>query len=108
MTLAACAPVDDALRAARSDAECLGDGCLTPLEPGDDLPAGYYGLSLFLSCAFDDWPTDQHFDLADVMKGLVDRGQMAGWEVKERFYEIGSHAGLAELESLLDQRSPPR
>ena len=67
-----------------------------------------YGLSLFLSCAFDDWPTDQHFDLADVMKGLVDRGQMAGWEVKERFYEIGSHAGLAELESLLDQRSPPR
>jgi hypothetical protein len=27
--------------------------------------------------------------------------QLAGFEVKERFYEIGSHEGLAELEALL-------
>jgi NDP-sugar pyrophosphorylase family protein len=60
-----------------------------------------YGLSLFKSSAFDEWPADKPFDLADVMQRLVARKQLAGYEVKERFYEIGSHAGLAELEALL-------
>jgi NDP-sugar pyrophosphorylase family protein len=64
-----------------------------------------YGLSLFRAPAFDDWPLDQAFDLADVMQRLVARRQLAGYEVKQRFYEIGSHAGLAELEALLS-RSP--
>ena len=64
-----------------------------------------YGLSLFQSQAFDEWPADQPLDLADVMTRLVERGQMAGWEVKERFYEIGSHDGLAELESILARPS---
>jgi NDP-sugar pyrophosphorylase family protein len=60
-----------------------------------------YGLSLFRAGAFDDWPADQPFDLAGMMERLVTRRQLAGFEVQERFYEIGSHAGLAELESLL-------
>lgn len=63
-----------------------------------------YGLSLFQRSVFDEWPSDQPFDLAEVMRRLVDRGQMAGWEVQERFYEIGSHAGLAELEERLRPR----
>ena len=60
-----------------------------------------YGLSLFKSSAFDDWPADEPFDLADVMQRLVARKQLAGFEVTQRFYEIGSHEGLAELEALL-------
>jgi len=60
-----------------------------------------YGLSLFNRRAFDEWPTDQPFDLAAVMTRLVEQGQMAGWEVKERFYEIGSHEGLEELNRIL-------
>jgi N-acetyl-alpha-D-muramate 1-phosphate uridylyltransferase len=60
-----------------------------------------YGLSLFKAAAFEEWPGDQPFDLADVMSRLVERREMAGWEVKERFYEIGSPAGLAELEARL-------
>jgi hypothetical protein len=35
------------------------------------------------------------------MSRLVAEKQLAGFEVPERFYEIGSHAGLAELETLL-------
>jgi NDP-sugar pyrophosphorylase family protein len=35
------------------------------------------------------------------MQRLVAQKQLAGFEVKERFYEIGSHEGLAELEQLL-------
>ena len=64
-----------------------------------------YGLSLFKAKALEDWPADKPFDLADVMQRLVWQRQLAGFEVKERFYEIGSHAGLAELEELLGRRS---
>jgi len=60
-----------------------------------------YGLSLFKASVFDAYPADQPFDLAQVMGDLVRRRQLAGYEVTERFYEIGSPAGLAELETLL-------
>lgn len=64
-----------------------------------------YGLSLFRAEVFAQYPADEKFDLADVMTQLVARKQLAGYEVPERFYEIGSHAGLAELNALLS-RSP--
>jgi NDP-sugar pyrophosphorylase family protein len=37
-------------------------------------------------------------DLADVMRDLSSAGQLAGFEVHERFYEVGSPEGLADLE----------
>ena len=40
-------------------------------------------------------------DLADVMKSLSIEGQLAGFEVIERFYEAGSLSGLADLENYL-------
>ena len=60
-----------------------------------------YGLSLFKRSAFDAFPSSQPFDLAEVMGKLVREKQLAGYEVPERFYEMGSPAGLAELEALL-------
>ena len=36
------------------------------------------------------------FDLADIYHRLSLSGQLAAYEVHERFYEIGSHKGLAE------------
>lgn len=60
-----------------------------------------YGLSLFRASVFEAWPADQAFDLTPVMQRLVAQGQLAGYEVPERFYEIGSPAGLAELQELL-------
>jgi NDP-sugar pyrophosphorylase family protein len=65
-----------------------------------------YGLSAFKASAFDDWPADRPFDLSDVMQRLVAHKQLAGFEVKQRFYEIGSPAGLAELEVLLSGAGP--
>ncbi|HXS67817.1 MAG TPA: nucleotidyltransferase family protein [Candidatus Polarisedimenticolia bacterium] len=61
-----------------------------------------YGLSLFKAAAFDGYSAEQPFDLADVMGKLVREKQLAGYEVRERFYEIGSPAGLKELEELLN------
>jgi NDP-sugar pyrophosphorylase family protein len=63
-----------------------------------------YGLSLFKRAAFDPYPVGQPFDLAEVMGRLVDEKQLSGYEVRERFYEIGSPAGLAELETILKPR----
>jgi len=60
-----------------------------------------YGLSLFKASVFDAYAADQVFDLAEVMGRLVREKQLAGYEVPERFYEMGSPAGLAELEQLL-------
>ncbi len=61
-----------------------------------------YGLSLFKSSVFDRYTNDQFLDLADVMKALVHDQQLGGYEVLDRFYEMGSPAGLAELEHLLN------
>jgi NDP-sugar pyrophosphorylase family protein len=60
-----------------------------------------YGLSLFKAAVFNSYSADQPFDLAGVMGRLVHERQLAGYEVRERFYEIGSPAGLSELETLL-------
>jgi NDP-sugar pyrophosphorylase family protein len=82
----------------------FGDGEIKGYDKKNRLPEMRhidYGLSLFKATAFDEWPADKPFDLADVMQRLVAQKQLAGFEVKQRFYEIGSHAGLAELEALL-------
>lgn len=60
-----------------------------------------YGLSLFKASVFDSYPGDKPFDLAEVMGKLVAQKQLAGYDTGERFYEMGSPAGLGELEALL-------
>ncbi|WP_414663849.1 nucleotidyltransferase family protein [Horticoccus sp. 23ND18S-11] len=60
-----------------------------------------YGLGLFRAAAFDGCSRDAVVDLAEVQKSLVSRRQLAGYEIKQRFYEIGSHEGLQELDQLL-------
>ena len=63
-----------------------------------------YGLSLFKASVFDSYSADEKFDLAEVMGKLVREKQLAGYEVPERFYEMGSPVGLAELEALLQSK----
>jgi NDP-sugar pyrophosphorylase family protein len=60
-----------------------------------------YGLGMFRPDAFADFPRDEPVDLAAVQKALLAQGELAGFEVRERFYEIGSPAGLAELDRKL-------
>jgi NDP-sugar pyrophosphorylase family protein len=63
-----------------------------------------YGLGVFQARAFEGWPRDRPVDLAEVQKALVARDELAGLEIAERFYEVGSHQGLEELNQLLSQR----
>jgi NDP-sugar pyrophosphorylase family protein len=64
-----------------------------------------YGLGVFRSSAFDGLPRNGVVDLAQVQKALLARNQLAGYEVATRFYEIGSHAGLEELDRLLRKKT---
>ena len=64
-----------------------------------------YGLGLFRADAFAGCPRAAVVDLATVQTALCQQGRLAGYEMAERFYEIGSPAGLAELDALL--RRPP-
>lgn len=60
-----------------------------------------YGLGLFRAEALASWPNDRPFDLAQVYQDLIGKKELAGYEVAQRFYEIGSPQGLAELDALL-------
>jgi len=64
-----------------------------------------YGLSLFKASVFEGYAAEQVFDLAEVMGRLVREKQLAGYEVLERFYEMGSPSGLKELDSLLTSQA---
>ena len=64
-----------------------------------------YGLGVFDRRAFDSVPEVGAHDLADVYQELLGRGELAGFEVTERFYEIGSTAGLEETRRYLAGRS---
>jgi N-acetyl-alpha-D-muramate 1-phosphate uridylyltransferase len=58
-----------------------------------------YGLSIISARVLGTYPNLKPFDLADVFHDLSLAGQIAGHEVFERFYEIGSREGLAEAEA---------
>jgi NDP-sugar pyrophosphorylase family protein len=64
-----------------------------------------YGIAVLSARVFAPFPHDRAFDLAEVYSRLVSEKEMAAYEVNERFYEIGSPEGLAELDSLLRQKS---
>ncbi len=61
-----------------------------------------YGLGLFHKKAFDQVPDNKPSDLALLYQQLLTQQQLAGFEVSERFYEVGSFAGINELEAYLD------
>lgn len=63
-----------------------------------------YGLSTLRESVFDGYGPDEPFDLSDLFSALARKGQMGGYEVRERFYEIGSPAGLAETSEYLSNQ----
>ena len=60
-----------------------------------------YGLSMLKKSAFDAIGDEEVFDLAKVYQSLIDKEQIISYEVKNRFYEIGSAQALAETEEYL-------
>jgi NDP-sugar pyrophosphorylase family protein len=91
-----------------SNAELGGDG-LVRYAKGAGQEAGYtwidYGLSVLSAKVVPQYiPSDTVSDLAELFTDLGDRGMLAGFEVHERFYEVGSDDGIADLEGMLARR----
>jgi len=63
-----------------------------------------YGLSILCSSVLDKYIVGEAFDLASVFQELSILGQLTGYEVYERFYEMGSHSGLKETEEYFLKR----
>ena len=63
-----------------------------------------YGVALLRRPAIERIPEGEAFDLADWYSRLVAEGQMAGHEVHNRFYEIGTPASLEEARKYLESR----
>lgn len=76
-----------------------------------------YGLGAFEASVLAAYPLGKRLDLAEVYGDLLRLGRLAAYEVTQRFYEIGSPAGLAETGAFLtarqraggiaSERSPP-
>lgn len=63
-----------------------------------------YGLSVFRTDAITAWNQPDPFDLSLLTKALAEQGQLAGYEVSARFYEIGKPEGLEETASYLAKK----
>ena len=62
-----------------------------------------YGLAVLSADLFSDFQPAIPFDLADLYHDLSLSRRLAGMEVFERFYEIGSPEGLAEAEAFFSR-----
>ena len=63
-----------------------------------------YGLSVFRTDLIRERiPPAIPFDLADLLHDLSVEGRLGSYEVSHRFYEVGSPAGLADLEAHLSR-----
>jgi NDP-sugar pyrophosphorylase family protein len=63
-----------------------------------------YGLGVFRAEAFQGVSAGEGRDLTELYADLLQRKQLAAFEVRERFYEIGSPAGLRETAEFLAKR----
>jgi len=59
-----------------------------------------YGLDALDANVLANW-SNPIFDLGEVWSGLAHYGLLAGYETSERFYEIGSLAGMRETEAVV-------
>jgi NDP-sugar pyrophosphorylase family protein len=64
-----------------------------------------WGLGVLKASAFAPYPSGAPLDLARVYQDLLAAGDLAGYEVANRFYEIGSPEGIADTDAYLLRRS---
>lgn len=64
-----------------------------------------YGLSLMSKGVFSYCDEESSFDLSVILSMLIENGELYGYPVKRRFYEIGSTAGLEETHIYLERRA---
>lgn len=75
-------------------------------QPRSEMEHIDYGLGVLSAGVFDSDLSSKEFDLACLYHQLSIRDQLAGYEVFERFYEIGSVEGLSEADQYFKITGP--
>ena len=65
-----------------------------------------YGLGVLAASCLDTVPSDEPTDLATIYERLAAADELAAFEITQRFYEVGSFAGLQELADILKEARP--
>jgi NDP-sugar pyrophosphorylase family protein len=65
-----------------------------------------YGFIVIRKEVFFQYLANEPFDLSLVLSRMADSGQVAAFEVEQRFYEIGSAQGIRETEEYIRNRTP--
>lgn len=65
-----------------------------------------YGLGVLTAEAFDAMANEEVFDLAEVYQAALAANRLAAYEVRERFYEVGSHDGIEEFRAFAATLDP--
>jgi len=63
-----------------------------------------YGLGVFRASVFAGIAEGESYDLATLYQDVLRRGELAAYEVTERFYEIGTVSGIADTGNFLAER----
>jgi MurNAc alpha-1-phosphate uridylyltransferase len=63
-----------------------------------------YGFSIFKREVFSKLTTKKFLDLSEIFENLAKTGDLSGYEVNQRFYEVGSFRGIEEFNLYLEDR----
>ena len=58
-----------------------------------------FGLTVFKSAVFDTYPLNESIDLSTIQSELAGRHELAGYQVDQRYYEVGSFQGIKDFEN---------
>jgi NDP-sugar pyrophosphorylase family protein len=78
----------------------IKDGIVTRYDKSTSTGFEYvdYGLSIFRKKALDFFPKNKNLDLTELNQKLISIKELASFEVHQKFYEIGTFEGIADLE----------
>jgi MurNAc alpha-1-phosphate uridylyltransferase len=65
-----------------------------------------YGLSVISKKMIEEFQANNKFDLSDLLHEISKEKKLIGYEIFERFYEIGSHGGLADTRLYFEKLKP--
>ena len=72
-------------------------------DPMPDMSHIDYGVSTFKRSVFESYAQDVPIDLSNICQDLSYSGSLAGYEVRERFYEIGSLGGIDDFREYVER-----
>ncbi|MBI2853652.1 MAG: NTP transferase domain-containing protein [Chloroflexi bacterium] len=81
------------------------DGFVSKYSKTDKTPGMVYidyGVNLFDKRVLEMIPVDEAYGMEGLFEQLIAKRELLSYEVGKRFYEIGSHQGLAEFQALID------